>query len=107
MTSGKCGGAWPASSAGGFVLAGCGGTDDGPVIGHVFGPTASIGSGYPAAAELAHQMAGGCWVLTAVVVDYHGGMRHSVGTDPDGLVVCACDAAINAAANAAIAAEPG
>jgi hypothetical protein len=107
LTSGKCGGAWPARSAGhGFVLAGCGGTDHGPVIGHAFGPTPAVGFGYPAAAELAAPKAG-CWVLTAVVVHYHVGIRHYVVTDPDGLVVCTGSAAINAATNAAIAAEPG
>ena len=108
LTSGRCGGAWPARSAGQeFVLVGCGGTDDWPVIGHAFGPTPAIGFGYPAAAELAAPRAGGCWVLTAVVVHYHVGIRHYVATDPDGLVVCADNAAINAATNAAIAAAPG
>jgi hypothetical protein len=108
LTSGKCGGAWPARSAGhGFVLAGCGGTDGGPVIGHAFGPTPAISFGYPAAAELAAPQAGGCWVLTAVVVHYHVGIRSYVATDPDGLVVCADNAAINAATNAALAAGPG
>lgn len=100
LTSGKCGGAWPARSAGhGFVLAGCGGTDDGPVIGHTFGPTPAVGFGYPAAAELAPPKAGSCWVLTAVVVHYHVGIRHYVATDPDGLVVCADIAGLKAATN--------
>lgn len=108
LTSGKCGGAWPARSAGhGFVLAGCGGTYDGPVIGHAFGPTPAAGFGYPAAAELAAPKVGGCWVLTAVVVHYHVGIRHYVVTDPDGLVVCTASAAIKAATSAAITAEPG
>jgi hypothetical protein len=108
LTSGKCGGPWPARSAGrGFVLVGCGGTDSGPVIGHAFGATPAKSFGYPAAAELAAPKAGECWVLTAVVVHYHVGIRHYIVTDPDGLVVCTRGAAINAATNAAIAAEPG
>jgi hypothetical protein len=108
LTSGKCGGPWPARSAGhGFVLAGCGGTDAGPVIGHAFGPTHQPAFGYPAAAELAAPKADSCWVLTAVVVHYHVGIRHYVVTDPDGLVVCAGSTGINAATKAAIAAEPG
>jgi hypothetical protein len=108
LTSGKCGGAWPARPAGrGFVLVGCGGTDDGQVIGHAFGPTRPVSFGYPAAAELAAPKAGGCWVLTAVVVHYHVGIRHYVATEPEGLVVCASSAGINAATNAAIAAAPG
>jgi hypothetical protein len=70
-----------------------------------FRPDPAVGFGYPAAAELAAPEAG-CWVLTAVVVHYHVGIRHYVVTDPDGLVVCIGTAAINAATNAAIAAGP-
>ncbi|HEY2640867.1 MAG TPA: hypothetical protein VGI66_13420, partial [Streptosporangiaceae bacterium] len=84
LTSGKCGGAWPARATGhGFVIVGCGGTDAGPVVGHAFAPTHGIVFGYPATAFLGAPKPGGCWVLTGVIVHYHVGIRHYVGTYPD------------------------
>jgi hypothetical protein len=110
LTSGKCGGAWPARATGsGFVLVGCGGTNAGPVVGHAFAPTHGIVFGYPGTAFLGPPKPAGCWVLTGVIVHYHVGIRHYVGTYPDDQVVCAPNApaaAANRALNAASAAGP-
>ena len=53
LTSGLCGGAWPARQAvRGFVLVGCGGTDAGQLVGHAFGHTHPVdGGGSPPAAS--------------------------------------------------------
>jgi hypothetical protein len=102
LTSGVCGGAWPArQAAGGFVLVGCGGTDDGPLIGHAVGPTHAVSFGFPAAAEIAAPRPGTCWVMTKVVVHYHVGIRHYSTIGPYQLAVCADPAQLNAAMKAA------
>ncbi len=103
LTSGVCGSAWPARSAGrGFVLAGCGGADAGPLIGHAFdGPTPAIFFGFPAAAEAAAPRPGTCWVMTKIVVHYHVGIRHYSASGAYDLAVCSSDGQVNAAMNAA------
>jgi hypothetical protein len=106
LTSGACIGAWPArQAAGGFVLAGCGGTDAGPLAGHAFGPTHPVSSGFPAAAEVAAPRPGTCWVMTKVVVHYHVGIRHYSATDPYQLAVCSDSAQVSAVMNAASSAS--
>lgn len=106
LTSGNCGAVWPArQAAGGFVLVGCGGTNAGPLVGHAFGPTPPVGSGFPAAAEAAAPRPGTCWVVTKVVVHYHVGIRHYSASDPYRLAVCADSAQVNAAMNAAMSAS--
>ena len=106
LTSGACGGAWPArQAAGGFVLVGCGGTDAGPLVGHAFGPTQPVSFGFPAAAEVAAPRPGTCWVMTRIVVHYHVGIRHYSATDPYQLAVCTDAAQVNAAINAASSAS--
>jgi hypothetical protein len=105
LTSGKCGGAWPAHQASkGFTLAGCGGTSAGPLAGHAFGPTHPVFFGYPAAAEVTAPPAGTCWVLTKIVVHYHVGIRHYSATDPFQLAVCVHPGQIDSAMKAAQAA---
>lgn len=102
LTAGRCGGAWPARQSGrGFVLAGCGGTDTGPVIGHAFGPTHSDSFGSPAAAEVTAPRLGACWVMTRIVVHYHVGIRHYSASDPYQLAVCAKADQVNSAMRAA------
>jgi hypothetical protein len=106
LTTGTCGGAWPARQAvRGFVLAGCGGTDAGPLIGHAFAPSPHrVFFGFPAAAEAAAPRPGTCWVLTKIVVHYHGGIRHYSSSGPFQLAVCANSRLVDAAMNAAEAA---
>lgn len=102
LTSGACGGTWPVRQAvRGFVLAGCGGADAGPLIGRAVGPTHPVSPGFPAAAEIAAPRPGTCWVMTKVVVHYHVGIRHYSATGPSGLAVCADSARLNAAMKAA------
>ena len=102
LTSGACLGTWPArQAAGGFALAGCGGTDAGPLAGHAVGPTHPVSPGFPAAAEIAAPRPGTCWVMTKVVVHYHVGIRHYSATEPSQLAVCADSAQVNAAMKAA------
>lgn len=104
LTSGRCGGPWPARQAGqGFVLAGCGGTDAGPLIGHAVGPVHAF-FGFPAAAEAAAPAPGTCWVMTRIVVHYHVGIRHYSASDPYQLAVCANADQVKAAMNDAEAA---
>src|SRR5260370_20167480 len=71
LTSGKCGGAWPARATGhGFVIVGCGGTDAGPVVGHTFAPAHGILVGYPATAFLCPAQPRGCRVPARVIEPY-------------------------------------
>jgi hypothetical protein len=106
LTSGNCGGTWPARQRpSGFVLAGCGGADHGPLIGHAFGTNpVRIFSGWPAAAEVAAPRPHTCWVISEIVVHYHVGIRHYAATGPFGLVECGRDAARleNRATNAVV-----
>jgi hypothetical protein len=102
LSAGACGGVWPVRQAvRGFVLAGCGGTDAGPLVGHAFGATQPVSSGFPAAAEVAAPSPGTCWVMTKIVVHYHVGIRHYTATDPYQLALCANSAQVNAAMKAA------
>ncbi len=102
LTSGACGGPWPARQAvRGFALVGCGGTDAGALIGHGVGPTHPVSLGFPAAAEIAAPRPGTCWVMTKVVVHYHVGIRHYSATGASRLAVCADSAQLNAAMKAA------
>ena len=102
LTSGKCGGAWPARRTGrGFTLVGCGGTDAGPLIGHSFGPTHPVSFGFPASAEAAAPRLGTCWVMTKIVVHYHVGIRHYSASDPYQLAVCANSDQVTSATKAA------
>jgi hypothetical protein len=102
LTSGLCGGAWPARSAGrGFALVGCGGTDAGLLIGHAFGRTHPAWFSFAAAAEVAAPRAGTCWVMTKIVVHYHVGIRYYSATDPSPLAVCAHSGQVSSAMNAA------
>lgn len=102
LSSGTCGGAWPARPAGrGFALVGCGGTDAGLLIGHAFGRTRAAWSGFAAAAEVTAPRPGTCWVMTKVVVHYHVGVRHYSASDPTPLAVCAQSGQVSSAMNAA------
>ena len=97
LTSGPCGGASPARQAGqGFVLAGCGGTDAGPLIGQAVG-TVHAFFGFPAAAEVTAPAPGSCWVVTKIVVRYHVGIRHYSASYPYQLAECANAGQVNAA----------
>jgi hypothetical protein len=99
LTSGRCGGAWPARQAAhGFVFAGCGGSDTGPLIGHAVGRVHGF-FGFPAAAEVAGPAPGSCWVITKIVVHYHVGIRHYSASDPYQLAVCAEAGQVKAAMN--------
>lgn len=102
LTSARCGGPWPAKATSrGFVMAGCGGADRGPLIGRAV-PTAQANSwGFPAAAEAAAPRPGTCWVITKVVVHYHVGIRHYEATDGYELAVCGRGAHLDPAMNAA------
>jgi len=105
LTSGLCGGPWPARQAvRGFVLVGCGGADAGPLIGHAFGVTPPGSFGFPAAAEVAAPRPGTCWVMTGIVVHYHVGIRHYSASDPYQLAVCTNPDQVYSAENAAEAA---
>lgn len=108
LASAACAGAWPAHPAGrGFSLAGCGGADAGPLIGHAFGgPSHRLPLGLPAAAEVTGPAPRTCWVMTKVVVHYHVGIRHYSASDPYQLVVCA-DSATSQVANSANNAAEG
>ena len=98
LSSGACGGVWPARPAArGFVLAGCGGPAKGPLLGHAFGGTPPVSFGFPAAAELAAPRPGTCWVLTKVIVHYHVGIRHYTATDPYQVALCSDSAQVNGA----------
>ena len=107
LTSGICGGAWPArQGARGFVLSGCGGADRGPLIGHAIGPTRHPRYfEFPAAAEVAAPDPGTCWVMTKIVVHYHVGIRHYSTSDPYQLVICSDASQVNSAMSAAEAAD--
>jgi hypothetical protein len=98
LTSGHCGGPWPArQTKRGFVLAGCGGKDSGSLIGHPIGPTRPQLFGFPAAAEVTAPPPGGCWVITEIMVHCHVGIRHYSATDPYHIVACTDAALVNAA----------
>jgi hypothetical protein len=100
VLTGVCIGTWPArQTVRGFVLAGCG-TDAGPLIGHMVGPTHPVSPGFPAAVEIAPPSPGTCWVMTKVVVHYHVGIRHYSATGPTGIAVCADSAQLNAVTKA-------
>ena len=103
LTSGLCGGAWPArQGVRGFELAGCGGTDAGPLVGHAFdGPTPAVFFGFPAVAEVTAPRPGTCWVLTKIVVHYRVGNRNYSAGGPYQLAVCADSDQVNSAMNAA------
>ena len=107
LTSGICGGAWPArQGARGFVLSGCGGTNRGRLIGHAIGPTHHPRYlEFPAAAEVAAPDPGTCWVMTKIVVHYHVGIRHYSASDPYQLAVCSDAALVDSAMTAAEAAD--
>jgi hypothetical protein len=77
LSSGHCGGPWPArQTKRGFVLAGCGGRDSGSLIGHPIGPTRPQLFGFPAAVEVKAPQSGECWVITEIIVQYHVGIGH-------------------------------
>jgi hypothetical protein len=102
LTSGRCGGAWPArKTVRGFVLSGCGGAYSGQLIGRAVRPTRTNFYGFPAAAEVAAPDPGTCWVMTKIVVHYHVGLRHYSASDPYQLAVCANAAQVNSAMAAA------
>jgi len=103
VTSGGCGGIWPARQTGrGFMPAGCGGTTAGALIGHAFGRTPAFG--LPVAIEVAAPRRGTCWVMTKIVVHYHVGIRHFSASDPRyQLIVCASSAQLQSAEDAAAA----
>lgn len=102
LTSGTCGGAWPARPAGrGFALVGCGGTDAGLLIGHAFNRTRPAWFAFAAAAEVTAPRSGTCWVMTKIVVHYHVGIRHYSASDPSPLAVCAHSGQVSSAMNAA------
>lgn len=99
LTTARCGGTWPARrTRNGFVLAGCGGPRTGPLIGR---PISHDTTEFPAAVEVAAPQPGSCWVMTAIVVHYHVGIRHYSATDPYRLAECASDAQVDAAMTAA------
>ena len=101
VTSADCGGAWPArQGARGFRLASCGGPYSGPLIGRPIGTTHSQ-RGFPGAAEVAAPGSGTCWVMTAIVVHYHVGIRRYSATDPYQLAECSDRAQVNSAMSAA------
>jgi hypothetical protein len=101
LTSGRCGGIWPAQRmARGFVLAGCGGLDNGPLIGRAIGHVQSFYD-FPAAVEVAAPDPGTCWVLTKIVVHYHVGIRSYSATDPFELAACFDDRLVDSAMTAA------
>jgi hypothetical protein len=105
LTRGRCGGAGPArQTIRGFVLAGCGGTYAGPLVGHAFDPAHTDSFGYPAAAEVAAPRPGTCWIMTKIVLHYHVGIRHYSASDPYRLAVCSSPGLVQAAMNAAEAA---
>jgi hypothetical protein len=105
LTSGRCGGTWPAQQmARGFVLSGCGGLNKGPLIGQAIRPTHGFFD-FPAAAEVAAPHPGTCWVMTKIVVHYHVGIRHYSATDPYELAACSDDRLVDAAMTAAGAAD--
>jgi hypothetical protein len=105
LTSGRCGGTWPARpGARGFVLAGCGGQNKGPLIGQTIGPTRRFFE-FPAAAEVAAPHPGTCWVMTKIVVHYHVGIRHYSATDRYELAFCSDHRLVDSAMTAAGAAD--
>jgi hypothetical protein len=58
---------------------------------------------YAAGLEMSPPKAGGCWVLTGLVVHYHIGIRHYSATEPLSTIVCAgknADALTQAASQA-------
>jgi hypothetical protein len=102
LSSARCGGSWPAKATSrGFVMAGCGGADRGPLIGRAIGTSKPLSWGFPAAAEAAAPPPGTCWVITKVVVHYHVGIRHYAATDGFQLAVCGRGAHLDPATNAA------
>jgi hypothetical protein len=104
VSSGNCLDAWPVrTTRGGFVMIGCGGTSGASLLGGGIPYIHPVSAGYPAAAEVAAPVPGGCWVMTEVTVHYHVGIRHYTATDPYQMAVCARDAAgqVNAAMKAA------
>jgi hypothetical protein len=103
LTTALCGGAWPArADVDGFGM-GCGGGYHGALIGRGIGFTFTqrVPPPFPAAAEVAAPPAGGCWVLTAVIIHYHVGIRHYAATDPYQLAICAKGASVGRAMRAA------
>jgi hypothetical protein len=101
LTSGRCGGTWPAQRmARGFVLSGCGGLDNGSLIGRAIGPVQNFYD-FPAAAEVAAPNPGTCWVMTKIVVHYHVGIRYYSATDPYELAFCADHRLVDSAMTAA------
>lgn len=104
LTSGTCGGAWPARPADrGFALVGCGGTDAGSLIGHAFGRTRPAWFSFAGAAEVTPPRPGTCWVMSKIVVHYHVGIRYYSASDPYELAVCAGSGRVSSAMNAASA----
>jgi len=91
----------------GFVVSGCGGKYSGPLVRQTVGQPKNSSQYYAAGFEMSPPKAGGCWMLSDVVVHYHVGIRHYSAAEPNGLVVCAgrdAQAKVNAAAQAAISA---
>jgi hypothetical protein len=85
LSSDNCGGAQAARAAGrAFVLVGCGGREQGALIGRGVGSTRFVA----AAAEVAAPRPGSCWAMTKIVIYYHVGIRHYAATDPYELAVC-------------------
>jgi hypothetical protein len=104
VSSPNCLDAWPVrTTRAGFVMIGCGGTSRSSLIGDGIPYIHPVSGGYPAAAEVAAPVPGGCWVMTEVIVHYHVGIRHYTVSDAYQMAVCAQDAArqVNAAMKSA------
>jgi hypothetical protein len=84
----NCGGDWPVPARPGPPkLIGCDAHILGPLIGHGYGFETYQG-GAMALAIVSLPSRTGCWVISAVVVHYHVGIRHYAATDPFGFAFC-------------------
>jgi hypothetical protein len=78
-------------AAHGFGVASCGSPSYlSPLIGRQLASQPANGvMNYAAGLEMSPPKAGGCWVLTDLVVHYHIGIRHYSATEPLSTIVCA------------------
>jgi len=84
----QCAGAWPLRrTRQGFVLAGCPGSDLGPLVGHRVHWTGRFANS-EAVAEVSPPKQKSCWVLTGLVVRYHIAAVRYQGSYPDAMVTC-------------------
>jgi hypothetical protein len=85
----NCGGDWPVPARPGppEMPGSCGAHILGPLIGHGYGLETELG-GAMALAVVSLPSSNGCWVISAVVVHYHIGIRHYAATDPFGFTFC-------------------